>query len=146
MLRVIAGLAALAVCTTLVMAQNTGAIEQRKQAMKAMGGALKEPGTMAKGEAPFDLAKVQASLKTLQEAAGKAKGQFPDDSKSGDTAALPVAFENKADLAAKFDKMVADVQAAAAAIKDEASFKSEWPKVTANCGGCHKVYRQPPKT
>ena len=143
MLRVIAGLAALAVCTTLVMAQNTAAIEQRKQAMKALGGAMKDPTTMVKGEAPFDLAKVQASLKTIQETAAKAKGLFPDDTKAGETDALPAAFENKADLMAKFDKLAADAGAAATAIKDEATLKSEWPKVGANCGGCHKAYRKP---
>ena len=143
MLRVIAGLAALAVCTTLVMAQNTAGIEQRKQAMKALGGAMKDPTTMVKGEAPFDLAKVQASLKTLQETATKAKSLFPDDTKTGDTDALPAAFTEKADLMAKFDKLVADAGAAATAIKDEATLKSEWPKVGANCGGCHKAYRKP---
>jgi cytochrome c556 len=143
MLRVIAGLAALAVCTTLVMAQNTAGIEQRKQAMKALGGAMKDPTTMVKGEAPFDLAKVQASLKTLRETATKAKSLFPDDTKTGDTDALPAAFTEKADLMAKFDKLVADAGAAATAIKDEATLKSEWPKVGANCGGCHKAYRKP---
>lgn len=143
MLRVIAGLAALAVCTTLVMAQNTAGIEQRKQAMKALGGAMKDPTTMVKGEAPFDLAKVQASLKTLQETATKAKSLFPDDTKTGDTDALPAAFTEKADLMAKFDKLAADAGAAATAIKDEATLKSEWPKVGANCGSCHKAYRKP---
>jgi cytochrome c556 len=96
-----------------------------------------------KGEAPFDLAKVQASLKTIQETATKAKGLFPDDTKAGDTDALPAAFENKPDLMAKFDKMAADAGAAATAIKDEGTLKSEWPKVGANCGGCHKAYRKP---
>jgi cytochrome c556 len=143
MLRVIAGLAALAVCTTLVMAQNTAGIEQRKQAMKALGGAMKDPTTMVKGEAPFDLAKVQASLKTLQETATKAKSLFPDDTKTGETDALPAAFTEKADLMAKFDKLAADAGAAATAIKDEATLKSEWPKVGANCGSCHKAYRKP---
>lgn len=143
MLRVIAGLAALAVCTTLVLAQNTAAIDQRKQAMKALGGAAKDPSTMMKGDAPFDLAKVQASLKTLETTAIKGKTVFPDDSKTGETDALPAAFENKADLFAKFDKFAADAKAAQAAVKDEASFKSEWPKVVANCGGCHKAYRKP---
>jgi cytochrome c556 len=143
MLRVIAGLAALAVCTTLVLAQNPAAIDQRKQSMKALGGAMKDPVGMSKGEAPFDLAKVQASLKTIQEAATKAKGQFGDDSKTGETDALPAAFENKADLMAKFDKMIADAQAASTAIKDEASLRTEFPKVAGNCGGCHKAYRKP---
>jgi cytochrome c556 len=143
MLRVIAGLAALAVCTTFVLAQNAGVIDQRKQAMKALGGAMKDPTAMVKGEAPFDLAKVQASLKTIQESAGKGKNLFPDDSKAGETDALPVAFENRADLMAKFDKLAADAQAAATAVKDESSLKSEWPKIGANCGGCHKAYRKP---
>ena len=145
MLRVIVGLAALAVGATVVLAQNTGAITLRKDAMKALGGATKDPTAIAKGEAPFDLAKVQASLKTIESTAAKGKSVFPDDSKDGDTAALPAAFANKADLFAKFDKLAADAKAAQAAIKDEATFKSEWPKVTANCGGCHKVYRAPPK-
>lgn len=143
MLRVIAGLAALAVCTTFVVAQNAGVIDQRKQAMKSLGGAMKNPTAMVKGDAPFDLAKVQASLQTIQSAAGKAKSLFPDDSKTGDTDTLPVAFEKRADVMARFDKLAADANAAATAIKDEASLKSEWPKIGANCGGCHKVYRKP---
>jgi cytochrome c556 len=143
MLRVIAGLAALAICTTFVLAQNKAVIDQRKQAMKSLGGAMKDPTAMMKGEASFDLAKVQASLKTIQEASAKAKSLFPDDSKAGETDALPVAFEKRADLMAKFDKLGADAKAAATAIKDEGSFKSEWPKIGANCGGCHKAYRKP---
>ena len=71
------------------------------------------------------------------------KPAFPDDSKTGETDALPAAFEKKADLFARFDKMAADAKAAHAAIKDEASFKAEWPKVVSNCGGCHKDYRKP---
>lgn len=144
MLRLILGLAALAVGASVVLAQNTAAITARKDAMKALGGATKDPGAMAKGDAKFDLAKVQASLKTLESGAAKGKTVFPDNSKDGDTAALPVAFTNKADLFAKFDQLVAAAKAAQAAIKDEASFKTEWPKVVANCGGCHKVYRKPP--
>jgi cytochrome c556 len=143
MLRVIAGLAAVAVCTTFVMAQNAAVIDQRKQTMKALGGAMKNPTAMVKGEAPFDLAKVQDSLKTIQESAAKAKGLFPDDSKTGETDALPIAFTDKADLMAKFDKLAADAKAVSAAIKDEASLKAEWAKIGANCGGCHKVYRKP---
>jgi len=144
MLRVLAAVAALAIGATVVLAQNAAVIEQRKQAMKAFGGAAKSGGAMAKGEAPFDLAKAQESLKTIEGKVGEVKNLFPDDSKMGDTAALPEAFANKADLMAKFDKLAADAKAAEAAVKDEASFKTEWPKVTGNCGGCHKAYRKPP--
>ncbi|HJU33260.1 MAG TPA: cytochrome c [Hyphomicrobiaceae bacterium] len=143
MLRLMAAVAALAIGATVVLAQNAAVIDQRKQAMKAFGGAAKGPGGMAKGDAAFDLAVVQASLKTIQETAEKAKGLFPDDSKTGETDTLPAAFENRADLMAKLDKIGADAKTAAAAIKDEASFKAEWPKVVSNCGGCHKAYRKP---
>lgn len=143
MLRVVATFAAIAVGATVVYAQSA-AIGQRQQIMKSIGGAMKDPGGMMKGETPFDLAKVQASLKTISEGAPKMKALFPDDSKTGgDTAALPAVWEKKADFLGRYDKMAADATAASAAIKDEASFKAEWPKIGANCGGCHKEYRKP---
>ena len=98
MLRVVAVVAALAVGATAVWAQNAAGIAARKEAMKAFGGATKGPGAMSKGDAPFELPKVQASLKTIEETAIKAKGLFGDDTKTGETDTLPAAFEKKADL------------------------------------------------
>jgi cytochrome c556 len=143
MLRVVAVLAAVAVGATAVWAQNAAGIAARKETMKGFGKAWKGPADMAKGDATFDLSAVQASLKSIEETASKAKGVFGDDTKTGETDALPAAFENKPDLLARFDKLAADAKAASGAIKDEASFKSEWTKVPANCGGCHKAYRKP---
>jgi len=60
MLRVVAAVAALAIGATVVLAQNAAVIDQRKQAMKAFGGAAKGPGAMNKGDAAFELPKVQA--------------------------------------------------------------------------------------
>ena len=105
MLRVVAVVAALAIGATAVWAQNAAGIAARKEAMKAFGGAAKGPGGMNKGDAPFELPKVQASLKTIEETATKAKGLFGDDTKTGETDALPAAFEKKADLFARFDKI-----------------------------------------
>ncbi len=143
LLRVVAVVSVVALGATAVWAQNAAGVAARKDAMKAFGGAAKGPGAMNKGEAPFDLAKVKESLKTIQDVSAKAKGLFGDDTKTGETDALPAAFENKADLFAKFDKTAADAKTADGAIKDEASFKAEWPKVVSNCGGCHKAYRKP---
>jgi cytochrome c556 len=143
MLRVMAVLAALAVGATAIWAQSAAGIAARKEVMKGFGKAYKGPADMAKGDAPFDLSTVQASLKTIEETAAKAKGVFGDDTKTGETDALPAAFENKPDLFARLDKLAADAKTASGAIKDEASFKAEWPKVPANCGGCHKAYRKP---
>ena len=141
----IAAAAILAVGTTAAFSQSA-AIGQRKEAMKAAGAAAKEGGAMMRGEAPFDLAKVQAALKTYADVAKKAASLFPDDSKTGgETTVLPVIWEKKKDFEASFAKWGADADAAAKVIKDEATFKAEWPKVMSNCGGCHKVYRVPPK-
>ncbi len=141
----IAAAAVLAVGTTAAFSQSA-AIGQRKEAMKSAGGAAKDGGAMMRGEAPFDLAKVQAALKTYSDVAKKTTGMFPDDSKTGgETTVLPVIWEKKAECTASMAKWDTDSAAAAAAIKDEATFKTEWPKVMANCGGCHKTYRVPPK-
>lgn len=146
MMRVLTVVAAIAVGATAVYAQSA-AIGQRKDILKTFGGAMKDPSGMAKGEVPFDLAKVQASLKVLAEGAPKLAPLFPDDSKTGgETKALPAIWEKKAEFLDGFKKLEADAKAAAAAIKDEASFKTEWPKIGANCGACHKAFREPPKT
>ena len=143
MLRYVAVAAAIAIGATAVYAQNAAGITARKDALKAMGGATGTMAKMAKGEAPFDNAAAQGALKTIETKALELKGLFGDDTKTGETKALPVAFEKKADVMARFDKLSADAKAAQAAVKDLDSLKGELGKVGANCGGCHKEYRQP---
>jgi cytochrome c556 len=146
MKRLLIAAAIAALGTTAVLAADSPAIKQRKDILKGFGAAAKDPGAMLRGEAKFELAKAQAALKTFQEGAAKLKGLFPPDSKvGGETQALPVIWEKKADFDGLWEKLGKDATAAAAAIKDEASFKAEFGKVLANCGGCHKVYRVPPK-
>jgi cytochrome c556 len=142
MLRIGAGLVLLALGAGVVEAQNTAAIKQRQDLMKAQSEALKAPTAMTKGEAPFDLAKVQASLKSLQEIAGKLKPLWTEDSQTGgNTRALPAVWKDLKGYLGRFDSLAGEAKAAADAIKDEASFKTAWPKVVGSCGGCHKEYR-----
>jgi cytochrome c556 len=139
MIRVIVGLAALAVGATSVLAQNLDAIKQRREAMSAIGTLSTNNFKMMKGEAPFDLAKVQSALKTMNDNAAKFKSLFPADSKTGgDTAASPKIWQAKAKFEAAADKLAAEIKAAAGAIKDEATLKTEYMKVARSCGGCHK--------
>jgi cytochrome c556 len=146
MLRIVAGLVLLALGASVGEAQNTAVIKQRQDHMKANAEALKAPTAMSKGEAPFDLAKVQASLKTLQELAAKLKPLWTEDTKTGgNTRALPAVWKDLNAYLARFDGMATAAKAAAASIKDEASFKAAWPKVVGSCGGCHKEYRAPAK-
>ncbi|MGB3719236.1 MAG: cytochrome C prime [Proteobacteria bacterium] len=142
MIRFVSVIAAVALGATAVAAYDD-VVKARQDAMKAIAGAAKEPGAALKGEAPFDLAKVHQSLAVFQEQGEQLKSMWPDGSDKADTAALPAVWQKKDDFLARFDKMVADAKAAAENIKDEASFKAEWPKVMSNCGGCHKEYRKP---
>ncbi|SEE76092.1 Cytochrome c556 [Rhizobiales bacterium GAS191] len=117
-------------------------IAQRRALMHDDGVAAKKLFDMAKGNAPFDLAIAQASLKTLANGAEKTPLLFPDDSKTGGgTAALPAIWENKADFNARFAKFSKDVAEAIATTQDEASFKAVAPRVFENCGGCHELYK-----
>ena len=134
-----AGLTVFAMGTTLVYAQNLEPIEKRRAAMKAIAKAGSPPFQMLKGSAPFELAKVQATLKTFQDEAAKLKTLFPEDSRSGgDTDATPKIWQDKAAFEKAIDTFVGIVGTAATLIKDEETFKVEYPKVAASCGGCHK--------
>lgn len=140
MLRYVAIAAAIAVGGTAVYAQNANVIKERREAMRSVGDGAGPNFKMMKGEAPFDLAAVQARLKTYQEVGTKFKGLFPDDSKTGgDTDAQPKIWTARAEFNDLADKFVATVAAASAAIKDEATFKAEYGKVAQSCGGCHKA-------
>ncbi len=121
---------------------QTDPIAQRKQLMKSVGGATRDPGQMMQGRQAFDLAKVKASLEIYVDAAGKMSGLYPAGTETGgETTASPKIWQTKADFDARFAKFGADSKAALAAITDEASFKTEFPKVAQNCGSCHEVYR-----
>jgi cytochrome c556 len=141
MLRTMLAVAALAIGVTAVAAQSDP-IAARKALMKANGDQAKIAAAMAKGEAPFDLAKAKAAFASFQEAGEKAPNLFPDNSKTGgDTAALPKIWEDKADFNAKLAKFAADSKAARETVKDFDSFKAALGNIGKECGGCHELYR-----
>jgi cytochrome c556 len=143
MVRVILAVAALVLAASLAAAQSNP-IAARKALMKANGDQAKIGAAIAKGDAPFDLAKVQAILATFMEAAEKAPALFPDNSKTGGkTEALPAIWKNKPDFEARFAKLGADAKAAQTNIKDLATFKAVWSGlIRKNCTGCHEKYVQ----
>src|SRR5271165_2751039 len=125
----------LALTVSVAIAAGADAIKQRRELMKVDGAVTKPIFQMLQGRTPFDLAIVQKALKTYEKAASEEPALFPPDSKTGDTNALPVIWEddNLADLGA-------DATAALATIKDEASFKATMPGVLQNCDDCHEKY------
>jgi cytochrome c556 len=120
---------------------NAQAIQARKDILKTFGPASRAPGLMLRGEQAFDLATVQAALKVFAEGAPKLPALFPPDSQTGDTKALPVIWTEKDKFNAIFAKLEADPKAAMTAITNEATFRTEMPKVLGNCGACHNPYR-----
>jgi cytochrome c556 len=140
-IRSILAVAALAVGATVVLAQSDP-IAARKALMKENGAQSRVAREMMEGKKPFDLAAAKKVLATFAAAHDKAKNLWPDSSKAGDTASLPVVWENKADFSAKLAKFSADAKAAEAKVKDLDSFKAEMANVGKNCGGCHNTYRK----
>lgn len=141
MIRYISVAALLAIGATFAIAQGVGgdaAIKERREVMGLLVKAGADAFKMSKGEAPFDLAKVQATLKANQELAPKLKGLFPENSKTGDTEASALIWQNKPEFEAAIDRYIAISKAGASAIKDEATFKAEYPKVLRGCNECHK--------
>ena len=142
MKRSIVLIAAVAICAPAALAQNVEVIKSRQAIYKSMAAATKTPADMLKGAAPYDQKTVQAALDIYVEASKKLPMLFPDDSKTGEkTQALPTVWENRADFNARLAKFGQDAAAAKASITDEASLKAQFPKVLANCGGCHNLYR-----
>jgi cytochrome c556 len=141
MIRTVLVVAAVALGATVVVAQQDP-IAARKALMKANGEQARIGTQMAKGEAPFDLAKAKAIFTTYQDAAAKMPNLFPDNSKTGgETAASPKIWENKADVTARFAKFGQEAKAAEAATRDLDTFKAQFQEVQKNCGGCHEQYR-----
>jgi len=135
---VIAGIA----LGTVAVAAQTDPIAARKALMKANGDQAKIGAAMAKGEAPFDLAKSKTMFATFLDAANKMPNLFPDNSKTGgETAAQPKIWEDMADFKAKFAKLGADAKAAETSVKDLDSFKAAFAAIGKDCGGCHELYR-----
>lgn len=116
-------------------------ITERRDILKTFGPVSRDLGAMLRGEAAFDAAKVKAGLAVLKAGAPKLPGLFPDGSFTGDTKALPLIATERDKFAAIFVKLAADATAAETTITNEASFKTEMPKVFGNCGACHNTYR-----
>ena len=137
-LNVLTGLSILAVGASVAWAQNVDAIDKRRAAMRAIAQAGSQPFQMFTNKADFDLAKVQAGLKAYQDEGAKLAALFPPDSKTGGgTDATAKIWTARAEFDKGIENFLTTAKAAAAAIKDEASFRVEYKKVTETCGSCH---------
>ena len=142
MIRAFFAVAAIALGVSVALAQQDP-IAARRALMKANGDEAKAGAAMAKGEAPFDLAKARKMFSTFEDAAAKAPSLFPDNSKTGgDTAAKPEIWENIDDFKARLVKLGTDSKAALDSVTDLDTFKAAFGNIGKNdCAGCHEKYR-----
>ncbi len=150
MKRVIIGAAVAAVLSAgfAFAASHASPIEQRKTAMKSVGGAMGALGKMAKGEMPFDAAVALASFTTMNEVSKTFGEYFPVGSETGmdsegkETTAAPKIWEDMDGFKAALAKFGTDTEAAMAAAPQ--SVEALGPllgSVGGNCKSCHETFR-----
>ncbi len=133
----LAALVATGVTATAFASDNPA--KDRQLLMKSVGAATGVGGKMAKGEMEFNAAAAQLVLKTMNAGAHGFGYLFPEGSDKGEeTEAAPAIWSDRAGFNAAVAKFAADT---AGTVTDEASFKAEFGKATANCGSCHKAFR-----
>ena len=138
--RTVLAITLLAVGVTAAVAD---VLADRTALMKQQSAQTAQGAKFMKGEEPFDLAKAKNIFAVLASTADKMPTVFPESSKTAESKSLPALWEKYDDFKARAAKLGADAKAAAANVKDEASFKAAFPEVTKNCGGCHQLYRKP---
>jgi cytochrome c556 len=122
-------------------------IAARKALMKENGDQAKIGAAMAKGEAPFDLAKAHKIFATFLDTAAKGPALFQENLIDHATAddpytASPEIWKSMDDFKARLVKLGSDAKAAEASVKDLDSFKAAFGNIGKNdCGGCHEKYR-----
>ena len=139
---VIAALGVLIASGLAVLAQSSDPITQRQNLMKNNQEQMRALTGMARGQAPFNAATVQAAFQRLEQNAQQIPGLFPAGSHQGKTAALPTIWERKADFDAHATRLQQDARAAQGAVTDPTSLQAAIQRVGQSCGGCHETYRR----
>jgi cytochrome c556 len=147
MMRTLLVAATSVLAVTAVLAQSNLA-EQRTALMKAQGQCVyRDMARMAKGDDPYNQAKVDECFGKLKETTAKIESVFPDSSKGlndpkSDYIVLDKLWDNKADFEARVAKLRKDVDEGAAKATSEAGFKAAYPALREGCSGCHDAYRK----
>jgi cytochrome c556 len=118
-------------------------VAERKAQMKARGALVGELAPIAKGEQPYDAAKVLSMLEAMsQNAETEVSALWPAGSETGDHTSAPNVWEDRSAFEAAVEKYETDVEAAVAAKpQDIDAFRPLFGAITSNCSGCHQDFR-----
>lgn len=126
--------------TAVVSAENQH--ENRKAAMKKVGGSIGEIVAIAKGEKPYNAETLKTSLMTISETVKVFPSYFPPGSEKDDDVAKPEIWANMEDFKARSAKLSSDANALLAQLPaDQAAVGAALEMLGGNCAGCHKLYR-----
>lgn len=118
-------------------------VGERKAQMKARGALVGELVPIAKGEQPYDAAKVLSTLEAMSKnAETEVSALWPAGSETGDHTSAPKVWEDRSAFEAAVGKYVSDVEAAVAAKPQNIdAFRPLFGAITSNCGACHQDFR-----
>lgn len=118
-------------------------IADRKAQMKARGALVGELAPIARGQQPYDAAKVMATLEEMSKnAETDVSVLWPAGSETGDHTSAPKVWQDPSAFEAAVDKYQSDVDAAVAAKpQDIDAFRPLFGAITSNCGACHEDFR-----
>jgi len=138
--------AAIAVTGTIALAHTgaTGVVMQRMESMKTISESLKQIGAIVKGEAVFDVDRVQASANTIATHANSIPGLFPEGTTGHPSEALPeiwTDWERFTELATKLGENAQAMATAAGSATDITGIRSELIAVGRSCKACHQDFR-----
>lgn len=145
MKRVIAGACASALSVLFVgavLAQGD-VISERKDLMKASGGAMRTVVPMLRGEQPYDKAAGEKAVAAWDAVGAKMATLFPANSAAGDTRALPAIWSDAAGFKAAIDGLKSAVALAKGATGSIDTFRPAAQQVGAACKACHDKYQRP---
>lgn len=115
------------------------AVAARMESMKAIGGAMKTLGGMAKGAVDFDQTAAQAAVDTIAKQSGMVPALFEAQETDPMSEAKPEIWTNWNDFLAKAN--VLNTAAKGTAITDAASVGVAMGAIGGSCKGCHSEYR-----
>lgn len=118
-------------------------IEQRKALMKGNGQQAGILTRIVRGNEPFDAAKVRAAFAQFEETAQKFPALFAENTRTGDTRALPAVWEKRAEFVAAASKFGKDVAEQKDKVKDVETLRAAMAVIGKDCGDCHQTFRRP---
>lgn len=119
------------------------AIKYRQAVFTAFRWHFGAMGAMVRGKVDYDAEKFAHHATQFAALTRMPKEGFIEGSDFGDTAALDALWENMDDVSARFDKLMVDADALAAASGGSLDdVKGAFGAVGKSCKGCHDKYRE----